>query len=266
MPLLSLLASLALFQSYEPPAGFVPATEQECVALRNKWKFRSAEYYVRSKDGKIFAGLRSDEQWMKAWAEDRPPVKEVKEASLEIELADSKLKISPKQGFPAFDGYLIPIDRGEFGGGLFWVDAYAQRYETLSTFNTCNLAQIDGKIYAIQNLAHLSSFEGKLLMIDKQKGKWRLETVTEFKQPFWMFIQDGKRFITLNEKAVYSLNLKGQVRELYRFMEDTRIGNMLVLSNHEIWLGCDRTLLHLTPQRDDAYQAQWYIPENPKIR
>lgn len=70
------------------------------------------------------------------------------------------------------DGWLVAFNQGEFGAELWWFSKIGQTSYKISNDQVNQFISSNGNIYAIQGLAHLRSFKGSLIKLDKQDGRW----------------------------------------------------------------------------------------------
>ncbi len=53
------------------------------------------------------------------------------------------------------DGWLVGVDKGEWGGNLFWFNENGTQYEKIASGNIENIFNINGEIYVTEGLAHM---------------------------------------------------------------------------------------------------------------
>lgn len=74
------------------------------------------------------------------------------------------------------DGYLISVDRGEFGGELMWFSKTSKRtYELSSGGSYKQFITRANEILVSEGLAHLGTNVGYLMQIIKKDGVWKVE-------------------------------------------------------------------------------------------
>jgi hypothetical protein len=79
------------------------------------------------------------------------------------------------------DGRLVGYDHGEFGGALFfvWAETPDKEYKIMDG-NIRDIVRLNGSLYVLEGLAHMSSRHGSMLRIDNAGGVWQATQVIDF--------------------------------------------------------------------------------------
>lgn len=75
-----------------------------------------------------------------------------------------------------FNGWIVGIDAGEFGAGLFWYSKDGKTVETLPSA-THQMIKVGDKILGINGLAHMFDSYGNLVQIYFENNKWQVKTL-----------------------------------------------------------------------------------------
>ncbi len=76
------------------------------------------------------------------------------------------------------DGFLVGKDGGEFGGGLFFIGLDGGLLVVRDRINVRSIIEYNGKLLAIEGLAHLGSYSGQILEIFKEGDRWSCRLLT----------------------------------------------------------------------------------------
>ena len=150
------------------------------------------EWRVFAQRGEILAELTTDKPSVQA---ERP----------EFTPKDGQFK-----GYSRFarvdDGWLVGINKGEFGAELYWFSHDGQQNYKISEHHVVDFFSLTDGIYAIEGLAHLSMSEGSIIRIARPQpdAHWQAATVT--KLPFAPYAvsvrRDGTMLVTLSDSLV----------------------------------------------------------------
>ncbi len=170
------------------------------------------------------------------------------------------LSWSPGDGVRVRDGWLLPYDLGEWGGGILLFLDDGKRYERVSGNPTTLVARTRRGVFALQSYAHLEFAFSRLVEIRKEREGWRERLVTDLHVPFFRGLQDGERLVYWTDEFVSTLETDGRQREIYRSLYGAKMGSGVRRKDGELWFGAERGALRLRPGRGGGYAAQWFAP------
>ena len=98
------------------------------------------------------------------------------------------------------DGYIIGLNGGEFGGGLWFLSTNGKlSYEISSYIRVRQIFEFNNKLYVIRVLAHLGSSYGSLFELKKDK-KWEISKDYQLPDaPSFVIIEDENILIITTE-------------------------------------------------------------------
>jgi len=91
--------------------------------------------------------------------------------------AEKLLLCKGKRILEVDNGYLIGINKGEWGGYILWYSKDGKKGYKVSDHQVVQFIIHDNKIYAVEGLAHLNLSVGNLIEVKKYKNKWRAEKI-----------------------------------------------------------------------------------------
>lgn len=245
-----MLLSLVLWQA---PTGFVAADEQHALTAKagHGWMATLVDDRVRI-------------ETRVAWAN-----REERETKRNTRIPDQKQKLDSVtvslfkgEGTPVDDGWLTPVDAGEFGGGILWLSRDGSRKNIVSGRNTLAILKTEKGIFAVQALNHMMFWYGSLVKVERGPAGWTAKAVTDIHTSPFVVI-DGDRFVMATNEYVSTLETDGTQHEIYRPMnyeDGFTVASMVRRKGGEIWIGTDRAVLRLRPKAGGEYQAQWFLP------
>jgi hypothetical protein len=111
------------------------------------------------------------------------------------------------------DGWIGGFNRGEFGGGLWWVGRAGERRRLalpgdargLAADNVVAMAAVGPRILVLQGLAHMVTNQGRALSVERDSnGMWRARLLADLGgEPIGMLRSDaGSWFISTNRQLL----------------------------------------------------------------
>jgi hypothetical protein len=95
------------------------------------------------------------------------------------------------------DGYIVGLNGGEFGGGLWFISKNGKKsYEISSYIRVRQIFEFNNKLYVIRGLAHLGSSYGSLFEL-KKDTKWKV--FKDFQLP------DAPEFLIMEDENILIL-------------------------------------------------------------
>lgn len=81
----------------------------------------------------------------------------------------------PRLDLRVSDGWIISVNRGEFGGGLWWFSPEGDRHERIGErLNVDELLVVDGRPHVVTSLRHMGISEGAIFRLEQVEGAWAL--------------------------------------------------------------------------------------------
>ena len=175
------------------------------------------------------------------------------------------------------NGWLVGFNEGEWGGALYWFSAHGQKHIKISDHQIVDFISYQGRVFAIEGLAHLSLSEGSIIEIKPSNKGVGFTVSTLLNLPeapeAAAFMRNGTLVLALSD----SLALWSETSGLQILMQDATWGlysNSLVISNDEkiVYIGMrqyvgeynfsDGTFRYLIPNE----KFQNYLPKEEEDR
>ncbi|HKE58764.1 MAG TPA: hypothetical protein VKB46_18765 [Pyrinomonadaceae bacterium] len=166
------------------------------------------------------------------------------------------------------DGWLVGMDIGEFGGGLWWFSADGLRSRKLSNENIVGFAATAKGTLIFVGLAHLALDEGKVLRIsDGTNAERQLEPLVNLgSAPVAFAVEAPDSVIVLTTTGLVRVRTSGPIEHLLK----TRYGqlyptSLTLSSSGVIYVGMRQFITRLTPA-GNTYSEEWFVPADcPKF-
>ena len=252
---------LTLFLPPDPavPAGFIPTTEAEIRRL-DALKRIPTTWIVSVVNGKLKVD-DADSVMARAAHEQRAPRK----ASANQLIITTGLK----PGYPwradqpgnlkVPEGWLTPVDFGEFGGGICLVDNDAKAYKFITHQNTKLIAKTAEGIFAFQSLHHLSYRFADLVAVIKDDKGWHTQPVASLEEDPEVFWQDHDHFAFATAQSIGIVGTDGSQAKVAAFTGKHYFISAALLADGDTWLGASNGLLRIHPEGSDSYAVQWFV-------
>jgi hypothetical protein len=88
-----------------------------------------------------------------------------------VQLPDGPVT-GPDLGVEVKDGWILAYNKGEWGGAIYWFSKDGRARRKLSDDQVNQFLVDEGRIVAVQGLAHLRISEGSLIEVTDEGGRW----------------------------------------------------------------------------------------------
>jgi hypothetical protein len=172
------------------------------------------------------------------------------------------------------DGWIVGLNAGEFGAGLWWIARDGKDYKKLGEPHVVDLIAAKPGILAPTGLDHMMPGRGEVLLIDRdRKGSWRAMRLARIgaSAKAATIGPDGALLVVTRTELVRVTN-RGDVKVLHRgrwdgwFDESDNVtstfypGSVSVRSSGELLIGMRAVLVRLIPD-GHRYREEWLVPE-----
>ncbi len=159
------------------------------------------------------------------------------------------------------DGWLVGMDVGEFGGGLWWFSANGRHSKKLSDENVHGLANTSRGVLALVGLAHLGLDSGQVLRItDGEAFNRKIEVLADLgSAPEAFVVESPDTVIIMTTMGLVRVRTSGKVEELFKTNYELLYPNSMTLSaSGVIHVGMRLFVTRLTPT-GDGYKEEWFV-------
>ena len=180
-----------------------------------------------------------------------------------VRIPDTAAFAGPRVLLERSDGVWLGIDRGEFGGGLWWLPRSGASPVAVSQENVRGIVMVDGAVTAISGLAHMGWNQGALLQPERTAaGSWRLGRVIPLgaaPQAYTVERTTEGEALWIATYAGVTRFTDGRVRRVHDLDGWPLIDSIAVAPDGEIFLGLRGGVGRLTPARRGYHEA-WLVP------
>jgi len=162
------------------------------------------------------------------------------------------------------DGWIVGLDSGEFGGGLWWFSTNGQRSQKLSEDNIVALIDTPKGVLVLAGLSHLGLEDGKVLRIKSgPRGAKKLELLADLHfTPRAFAVESPDSLIVLTTSPLVRVRTSGEVETLFR--TDYRLlypTSMTLSAAGVIHVGMRHFVTRLTPN-GKTYREEWFVRQD----
>lgn len=160
-------------------------------------------------------------------------------------------------------GYLVGLNKGEFGGGLYFIKTDGlDGYEMAGYLNIRSIFEYNSKYFAIEGLAHLGGQRGQIIEIYKEDTVWKYKSLTK--------LIEAPALITdyYNDKIIVTSQY------ILKFGEDFKVSEVLkspiywgmlypssiLIDKNDLYLAMRHGVLKIKTF-DSTPEYEWYIPK-----
>ena len=171
------------------------------------------------------------------------------------------------------DGWIVALDIGEFGAGIWWVSKDGSKYRTLAHETVAELVKTKVGVMAMTGLDHLMNGHGEVLLIRREdRVGWRAKRLASLgPSAYAATVAPGGDVLVVTRTSLVRVDLKGNVRVLHKgkwdaFFDTGRNtssffypNSMTVTPTGEVFIGMRAVVVHLRPLAH-GYAEEWLYP------
>ena len=161
------------------------------------------------------------------------------------------------------DGYLVGLNKGEFGGGLYFInnDGLAG-YQIGKRLNIRSIFEHNWTIFSIEGLSHLGLQRGQIIQIFQEDNLWKYKTLTQL-------IEAPRLIADYNDEKIIVTS-----QYILRFRQDLVVTEILkspmnwgglypssiIIDNNDIYMAMRKGVLKIKAF-DTLPEYEWYVPK-----
>ena len=160
------------------------------------------------------------------------------------------------------DGWLVGLDAGEFGGGLWWFNSDGGDGKLLSNDRVVGFAEGPKGVLVLTGIAHLGVDHGEVLLVKGGAGVGRsVEPLADLGAAPRAFVAEtGDSLLVMTTRALVRVKSSGAVERLMNTNYGMLYANSMTLSpSGVIHVGMRHFITRLTPSAD-GYKEEWFVP------
>lgn len=160
------------------------------------------------------------------------------------------------------DGWLVGLDIGEFGGGLWWFSFDGRRSKKLSDENIVGFAKTSAGVLALSGLGHMRLDKGTVLMIGEgPAGRRSIKTLVDLgAAPRAFVVETPDSLLVMTQRGLIRVRTSGIVEQLASTNYRLLYPNSMALSpSGVIYVGMRHFITRLIPA-GDSYREEWFVP------
>ena len=161
------------------------------------------------------------------------------------------------------DGYLVGLNKGEFGGGLYFIKPDGlDGYEMAGYLNIRNIFEYKAKYFAIEGLAHLGGQRGQIIEIFKEDTLWKYKTLSALiEAPALITDYKGEKLIVTSQ-YILKLGDDLKVTEVLKspFYWGMLYPSSILVDNNNLYLAMRQGVLKIK-SFDSTPEYIWYTPK-----
>ena len=160
------------------------------------------------------------------------------------------------------DGWLVGLDAGEFGGGLWWFSSDGASSKRLADLNVVGFAESSKGVLALAGLAHMGSDAGKVLRVTEgAAGNRKVEALADLgAAPSTFAMESPDSLLIVTTRGLVRVRTSGAMEQLLPVDYSLLYPNSMTLSpSGVIHVGMRHFITRLTPT-GESYKEEWFVP------
>ncbi|MFD2824441.1 hypothetical protein ACFS5M_12235 [Lacinutrix iliipiscaria] len=158
------------------------------------------------------------------------------------------------------DGYIIGLNKGEFGGGLWFLSEDGNSsYEIMPYKRIHQILEFNKKLYVISGLAHMGSNYGNLLEL-KREENWRVSKTYKLPGAPNLMIREKENVLIITSEYLMSFNKYEKLIEILKapFYWGVLYPSSAIIIDNHIYIAMRKGILKIS---DFYYNRnyEWYV-------
>jgi hypothetical protein len=164
------------------------------------------------------------------------------------------------------DGWIVGINAGEFGGGLWWFSPDGkERYQVAKDTRIRGLISTEAGLFALEGLAHMSTDRGRILRLTQTPaGRWQSEDFIDLKHAPEVFTKaaDGSLTIATTGRLLRVVPATKEVEVLVdeAFWGGLYPNSMVITPEGVTYMGMRHGVAKVEKKKGDSSRVRWLLP------
>ena len=160
------------------------------------------------------------------------------------------------------DGFLVGVNKGEFGGGLYFVENDGLNgYEMGKFLNIRLIFEYNARYFSLEGLSHLSVQRGQIIEIYKEDKFWKYKPLTQLIEAPALIADYNKEKIILTSQHILKFGQDFKVTEILKspFYWGVLYPSSMIVDNNDVYIAMRKGILKIKAF-DTSPEYEWYIP------
>ena len=161
------------------------------------------------------------------------------------------------------DGYLVGLNKGEFGGGLYFIKSDGlDGYEMARYLNIHNIFEYNSKYFAIEGLSHLGGQRGQIIEIFKVDTLWKYKSFIRLVEAPELITDYNNEKIIVTSQYILKFEKDFKVSEILKspFYWGMLYPSSVLINKKDLYLAMRQGVLKIK-SFDSSPEYEWYIPK-----
>ena len=158
------------------------------------------------------------------------------------------------------DGYIIGLNQGEFGGGLWFLSADGKSsYEIMPYRRIHQIFEFNDKLYVIEGLAHLGSNNGNLLELEKE-GNWQVSKTYKLPGAPDFILEEKDNILIITSEYLMSFNKNKKLIEVLKapFYWGSLYPSSAIIIDNDIYIAMRKGILKISEFKYNP-SYKWFV-------
>lgn len=158
------------------------------------------------------------------------------------------------------DGYIIGLNSGEFGGGLWFLSNDGESsYEILPHRRTHQIFKFNDKLYVIEGLAHLALSNGNLLELTRE-GDWKVSKTYELPGTPDFIIRENDNVLIVTSEYLMSFNKHEKLSKVLKapFYWGSLYPSSAIIDDNDIYIAMRKGILKISKFKYKP-NFEWFV-------
>ena len=161
------------------------------------------------------------------------------------------------------DGFLVGLNKGEFGGGLYFIETDGlDGYEIANFLNIRSIFEYNSRYFSIEGLAHLGGQRGQIIEIFKEDKLWRHKSITRLVEAPALIADYGKEKIIITSQYILKFGQDFKITEILKSPMYWGIlyPSSIIVDKNDVYLAMRKGVLKIKAF-NTLPEYEWYVPK-----
>jgi hypothetical protein len=161
------------------------------------------------------------------------------------------------------DGFLVGLNKGEFGGGLYFIKIDGMDgYQMASSLNIHSIFEYNSRYFSIEGLSHLGGQRGQIIEIFKEDELWKYKSLTKLIEAPDLIADYNNEKIIVTSQYILRFGKDLKITEILKspVYWGMLYPSSIIVDRNDIYLAMRHGILKIKAF-DTLPEYEWYVPK-----
>jgi hypothetical protein len=159
------------------------------------------------------------------------------------------------------DGFLVGLNKGEFGGGLYFIKTDGlDGYQMANFLNIRSIFEYNSRYFSIEGLAHLGAQRGQIIEIFKEDDLWKYKSLTQLIEAPNLIADFNNEKLIVTSQYILRFGQDFKITEILKspFYWGMLYPSSILIDRNDIYLAMRQGILKIKAF-ESLPEYEWYV-------